>query len=85
MKRRGFLGFLGGLPFAAKALAEPRPSAPPTIFGEGHIRGALPTIFGEEHIRGAPTISFTNDTETGVYRTGAESIGISVGGKVDYT
>lgn len=60
MKRRGFLGLLGSLPFVPKVLKEEVPPAA--------------TFKLAESAAATPAFSFTNDTDTGIYRVGNDNI-----------
>lgn len=80
--RRNFLKFLGfapAAPFVPKAVLDALgPECYVEIDGVP-IRGTKPPEI-PDGVAGAPAFSFTNDTDTGFYRSGSEEIGFSVGG-----
>lgn len=74
MKRRGFLGLLGAIPSAVvtKALPIPDSLRPPVPLK------ALEQYSGVACSSSVPAFSFSGDTDTGMYRSSADMIGISV-------
>lgn len=62
MKRRGFLGLLGSLPFVPKVVLAKEEEVPPAA------------TFKLADVGPPPAISFTNDTNTGIYRVGNDNI-----------
>lgn len=55
------------------------------IFGDGTNIGAAQTVFSTSGSfgngsAGSPSIAFASDTDTGLYRTGANQLGIAIGG-----
>lgn len=77
MKRRGFLGLLSSLAFLPKEEIQPpktwlNPKATPTVPLKSE------QIFAEGTCSASPRFTFSNDCDTGIYRTEANEIGIVV-------